>query len=224
MTGGNAAERSPRIVGGPGGAPALVCKAAALGVRLEPRPDGRLWADRPNLLPAALRDSLAAHRPAVVALLAEQPMQAPPQQAVRAGGLGVPTPPPASPLPGVPPDWCRGVARLATLPAAPMIPPRRWAVLAATSVRVLQDHGAALHAAGWGALDLFGLHPTAPMTHPAGWGLAWLLGEHGAVLDVSPTAVGMTREAGVARLALYKLQAPARAGILPAWNLPGVSA
>ena len=83
---------------------------------------------------------------------------------------------------------------------------------------------AELHAAGWDGLDLFGLHAAAPAANPPGWGLAWLLGTAGEVLDVSPAALGMTREAGGARLTLYKRQAPARAGILPAWNLPGVSA
>lgn len=128
----------------------------------------------------------------------------------------------APPLPGVPPDWCEGVTRLATLPAPDRIPPPRWAVLASTAGRLLRDHGAELHAAGWTALDLFGLHPTSPMTHPAGWGLAWLLGEQGEVLDVAPNAVGMRQGPGGARLAFYMKDAPARASIRPAWNLSGV--
>ena len=41
-------------------------------------------------------------------------------------------------------------------------------VLAATAARLLRDHGTELHGAGWGVLDLFGLHPTAPMPHPPG--------------------------------------------------------
>jgi hypothetical protein len=76
------------------------------------------------------------------------------------------------------------VALLATLPAPPTIPDRRWSVLAATSARLLQDHGAALHGTGWNALDVFGLDASAPATNPPGWRLAWLLGEHGEVLDV----------------------------------------
>jgi len=93
------------------------------------------------------------------------------------------------------------LALLATLPAPPTIPPRRWAVLAATSARLLRDHGAALHGAGWDALHLFGLDATALATNSPGWGLAWLLGEHGEVLDVAPEAVGMRQGAGGARLA-----------------------
>ena len=95
---------------------------------------GRLWADRPDLLPTALRDSLAAHRPAVVVLLAE-----PPEQAARAHGGGDLS----RTLPGVPLDWCEGVALLAARTAPPMILPGRWAVLATTSARLLRDRGGA---------------------------------------------------------------------------------
>ncbi len=213
-------ERSPPIVGGPGGAAGLVSQAAALGVRLEARQGGRLWADKPDVLPTALRDSLASCRPAVLRLLIEwQSVQATPPTAMPDARL------PALALPGVPPlDWSRGVARLATRPAPPTIPPRRWAVLAATSARLLRDHGAELHAHGWDVLDVFGLHAVAPADHPSGWSLAWLLGAHGAVLDVSPAVVGMTREPDGARLAYRRTQVLARAGCLPVWDLPGVSA
>jgi len=196
----------------------LVSEAAALGVRLEARPGGRLWADRPGLLPTALRDSLAAHRPAVVALLAEQ---AAPLSTPRAGGsvMASDAPPPAPVLPDVPLDWCEGVALLAARPAPDTIHPRRWAVLATTSAWLLREHGAALHGARWDTIALFGLHPTAPMTYPPGWGVAWLLGEHGAVLDVAPDAVGMRRAPDGARLAYRRPGALARASLATAWLL-----
>lgn len=47
-------------------------------------------------------------------------------------------------MPGVPRAWCEGVALLAALPAPDTITPARWAVLAATSVRLLRDHGEVL--------------------------------------------------------------------------------
>lgn len=145
-------------------------------------------------------------------------MDAPRAQAARAhGGGDFPRT-----LPGVPLDWCRGVALPAILPAPPTLHPRRWAALAAISARLLRDRGAALHAAGWDTLDLFGLHAAAPAANPPGWGLAWLLGTAGEVLDVSPAVVGMTREADGARLAYCRTQAPARGRRLPALNLPGV--
>ena len=61
------------------------------------------------------------HRPAVVARLAE-----PPEQVARAHGGGDLS----RTLPGVPLDWCEGVALLATQTAPPMILPRRWAKMA----------------------------------------------------------------------------------------------
>ena len=123
-------------------------------------------------------------------------------------------------LPGVPPDWCEGVGLLATVPAPPTIPPRRWAALAASAFRLVRDHGAELHTAGWNTLDLFGLHPTAPAANPAGWGLAWLLGEAGSVLDVSADAVIMCAVPGGARLVCQRRER-ARAGAVLAWELQG---
>jgi len=208
VTAGNAAERSEHstpIAWGDGAAAALIAQAAAAGVRLEARPGGRLWADRPTLLPGKVRAGLALRRAAVLALLD--------------GDWGAPDVPAPMQLPGVPPDRRDGVALLANLQAPPTIPPRRWAVLAATSARLLRDHGAALHGAGWDALHLFGLDATAPATNPPGWGLAWLLGEHGEVLDVAPEAVGMRQGRGGARLAYRRPGASARAEVVPAWAL-----
>lgn len=221
MTGWNAAnhqQRPSHIVGGASDIAGLVSQAEAMGVRLEARLGGRLWADRPNLLPAALRDNLAAHRQAVVMLLAERPMQAAPSPAAVQD-----VPQSAPSLPGVPSEWRRGVALLANLPAPTSIPARRWAILAATSARLMRDHGAALHAAGWDALDLFGLDLTAPATNPPGWGLAWLLSEHGEVLDVTPHVVGIRRTPDGARLAYRKRSAAARAGAAVAWTLAASS-
>ncbi len=81
---------------------------------------------------------------------------------------------PGTLLPGVPSDWCDGVARLATMAAPDTITPARWAILATTSAWLPRDHGVGLHGARWDAVALFGLHPTAPMTHPPGWCLARL--------------------------------------------------
>ena len=123
------------------------------------------------------------------------------------------------PIPGVPLHWREGVALLATRPAPPTIPPRRWAALAASAFRLVRDHGAELHAAGWNALDLFGLHPTAPAANPAGWGLAWLLGAAGEVLDVAPEAIGIRQRPSGARLTLNRRQTAASGSVIPAWSL-----
>lgn len=106
------------------------------------------------------------------------------------------------------------------MPVPLAIPPPRWATLASTSARLLHTHGAALHKAGWGTLDVWGLHPTAPATNPSAWGLAWLLGEDGDLLDVGQDAVGMRRGLVGARLTFRRGYKAARAGVVPAWDLP----
>lgn len=121
-------------------------------------------------------------------------------------------------LRNVPRDWCEGVARLATMPVPMAIAPPRWADFASTSARLLHTHGAALHEARWGTLDVWGLHAIAPAANPSGWGLAWLLSTSGEVLDVGPDAVGMCRGPDGARLAFYR-RAGARGSIVPAWKL-----
>ena len=118
---------------------------------------------------------------------------------------------------GVPADWRAGVAALAIMPAPPAIVAGRWRELARTSARLLDDHGAALHAAGWRTLDVFGLHGVAPATYGPGWGLAWLLGARGDVLDVAADAVGMRWHPGGARMAFRRR--PLTAGAVPAWGL-----
>ena len=122
-------------------------------------------------------------------------------------------------LPGVPPAWCEGVTLLASRPAPPTIPRRRWAALAAASDRLLRYHGAELHAARWDTIALFGLHPDAPDTNHGGWGLAWLLGEAGEVLDVAPDVIGMRREPHGWRMVCVRRIGPPPPGIVPAWML-----
>ena len=148
--------------------------------------------------PPELLDGARQHRDGIVALLRAEAAPA---------------------FPGVPLAWCEGVSRLATVAPPGGIELRRWAALASTAARLLRDHGAELHAAGWDALDLFGLHREAPAANPPGWGLAWLLGEAGAVLDVLPATVGMTCKAGGARLAYRRRSAAARVEVVPAWDL-----
>ena len=126
--------------------------------------------------------------------------------------------PPILPMPGVPPEWCEGVWLLASRRAPASISLRRWRILQVDAARLLRDHGAELHAAGWNTLDLFGLHAVAPEANPSGWGMAWLL-DGGEVLDVAPGEVGMVRRGGGARLVFRPRSAAARASVIPAWKV-----
>ena len=105
------------------------------------------------------------------------------------------------------------------MPPPATIPDARWTAYAATAARLLREHGAALHRAGWDDLALFGLHAIAPAANPTGWGLAWLLGEAGEVLDVTPEAIGMRNRPNGARLTLRRQQVAGHAGIVAAWTL-----
>ena len=121
-------------------------------------------------------------------------------------------------LPGVPPEWCRGVALLASRPTPDTIQPRRWAILAATPAGLLRDHGAALHGTGWDAVAVFGLqHPPRPC--PTRLDVAWLLGARGEVLDVAPDIVGMRRQPDGARLVCRRRAGLPPSSVVPAWDL-----
>lgn len=130
-----------------------------------------------------------------------------------------PAPPSIAYLPGVPRAWCEGVAALASTPPPDSIPAARWAALAATSARLLRDHGASLHKAGWDALDLFGLHRTHPGTNPPAQGLAWLLGAAGDVLDVASDTLWLRRDRDGGRMTFRRPTDAARIEAEPAWLL-----
>lgn len=130
-----------------------------------------------------------------------------------------PVPLPVQAIPGVPASWSEGVALLTSMPAPATVDPARWAILGATAARLLRDHGAELHQAGWDALDLFGLNRHAPATYPPGWGLSWLLGRDGEVLEVTPDVVVVRHSPTGGRLAFRHSGTAARIGAVPAWAL-----
>lgn len=200
---------------------AALAELGAAGVRAWLRDDGTITLHSAAPPPPDVLALARMHRDGIAALLrqgAALPRAADPMPPMPPTVFA---PPPISALrlPGVPAAWCGGVTRLATMQAPDSIALPRWHGFRADAARLLRDHGAALHAAEWDALTLFGLHPTAPATYPPGWGLAWLLGEHGEVLDVAPDAVGMRREPDGARLAYRRPGATARAVQVPAWLL-----
>ena len=149
------------------------------------------------------------NRPARAAATSRRPTHA------RAAASSVTAPPRARTA--VPEDWARGLIELATMPIPATIEPRRWFAFVGMAERLLHDHGPELHAAGWTALDLFGLDATAPETNPAGWGLAWLLGTRGQVLDVGGDNVGIRWGPGGARLAFRRRPVTARSVL--AWEM-----
>lgn len=122
-----------------------------------------------------------------------------------------------APFPGVPAPWCDGVTRLAARAPPDGIKPARWAALASASVYLVRQHGAALHAAGWDALDLFGLHPFVPAAWPDCMGLAWLL-DGRALASVTPEAALIIAHGGH-RLRARRMGTQARRLAALAWDL-----
>ncbi len=192
-------------------AAAALAQLNASGVRVRLRDDGTVALDASGPPPAAVLAFARAHREDIAALLRDA------DSVFAPGSLR-----PVAILAGVPRSWCEGVARLVTMVSPDTIEPARWATLAATSDRLLRFDGATLHAAGWDALDLFGLQQRAPSANAAGWGLAWLLRSDGEVLNVTPDTIIMRRSLDGARLGFRRACAAARAGVVPAWALSQV--
>lgn len=75
------------------------------------------------------------------------------------------------------------------------IMPARRVGLAGASAYSVREHRAALLAAGWDGLDVFGLHPFVPTARPDCMGLAWLL-DGRALASVMPEAALITAPGG----------------------------
>ncbi len=117
----------------------------------------------------------------------------------------------------MPLDWCEGVTRLAMAPPLTSIAPDRWRLFHTDAVRVLHQHGAELHTAGWDALDLFGLHPVASATRLDCMRLAMLLDSR-RLNAITPETVGIVT-AGGHSLRVWRMGQQARREAVMAWNM-----
>lgn len=117
----------------------------------------------------------------------------------------------------VPTEWVVGVTRLGQGPVPEGVVPSRWCLFRADAAWITYQHGADLHAAGWGALDLFGLHPRAPVTRSECMGLAWLLSSC-VVGPITPDTVGIVMPAGHL-LHMRRMGGHARREAVPGWTL-----
>lgn len=170
----------------------------------------------------AWRDSLAPWPEST--LLAASPPTIPADPAAAPVFDVRPGPPPSERVSGVPLEWCVGIARMSRVPPPALlmhaVHRSRWDLYQADCARVLQQHAAVLHALGWDALDLFGLHSAAPAANPSGWGLAWLLAG-GEVLDVAADQAGLRRDVKGARMVVRRIGALARREAVAGWDLLG---
>jgi hypothetical protein len=74
----------------------------------------------------------------------------------------------------VPRDWAEGLARLLSSPPPAGVLPSLWRVRVDRGVRFYNAWAAHAAACGWSDSDLFGLHPTAPLSRYDGMGAAFL--------------------------------------------------
>jgi hypothetical protein len=96
-------------------------------------------------------------------------------------------------LPGVPPGWIQGVARLGTMPPPCDYPPVAWQQLIIDAERFLDLWGAQAALLDWRDWELFGCHRRAPWGRIQGMGLALLLrGRELAALTKSEAAIRTT--------------------------------
>ncbi len=91
-------------------------------------------------------------------------------QMIRAVLLSVPD--------GVPEAWVQGVADLMVMPPHPAWTEDGWKTLQGDALRFIQGWAGQAHRLGWGSLDLFGTHRTAPTVRFDCMGLVPLLNGH----------------------------------------------
>ena len=125
--------------------------------------------------------------------------------------------PVANALPGVPDEWWIGVALIRSGSAPSGISADRWLRFGRSCERLMVEQGAALQAAGWDGLDLFGLHAHAPDTRPDCWGLGWLVREL-RFGRIAPDTVALVAESGAVMHA-RKLGQQGRIEAVLAWDL-----
>jgi hypothetical protein len=115
---------------------------------------------------------------------------------------------------GIPAEWCDGWARLQVMPCPDGMPEARWARLIDDAGRFLDRWAARASALGWGTLDVWGCHPSAPRARVDCLGLVGLLDGTEVVAITTDTATVRTRTG--ARQTVRRRPMP---GAAPVWTL-----
>jgi hypothetical protein len=96
---------------------------------------------------------------------------------------------------GVPREWAEGFARLDLAQPPPGYSPRQWTQLLDDGGRFLDRWAAEAAAAGWQAVDVFGVHPVAPNANYSLAGLVPLIGG-GQILRLTRDHASIQRRRG----------------------------
>ncbi len=122
-------------------------------------------------MPPELVDELRQAKPALLQHFAE----------VKPAGYGVALAIP----PGVPEDWCQGVAGLLAMTRPKAWPEDKWPQLREDAFGFMRDHGARAAELDWSILDIFGVCPRAPLRRFDAMGLVAIL-DGRAVIELQP--------------------------------------
>ena len=114
---------------------------------------------------------------------------------------------------GIPREWAEGLARLLSMPPPAGVLPSLWRARIDRAARFCDAWAARARDCGWTASELFGLHPSAPLSRYDAMGAAFL-GLEGDVVEVTPVAVLIRQRNGV-RQQISKTQNPQP----PAWMM-----
>jgi hypothetical protein len=98
---------------------------------------------------------------------------------------------------GSPSEWHAILADLERRSYPDWLGPDRWEALLSDAENFLSRWGAAAHALGWTALDLFGVHPTVPASRFDLMGLLPLV-QGGTVIALTEHGATLRRETGAA--------------------------
>ncbi len=120
---------------------------------------------------------------------------------------------------GAPEGWVQGVGDLMVKSPHPAWTDERWKTLQEDALRFIRKWAGQAHKLGWDALDLFGVHPTAPAARFDCMGLVPLLNGRPVVAITDDSAVIKAASGGsltfcrrgtspVARCLVWELAAP----------------
>jgi hypothetical protein len=91
-----------------------------------------------------------------------------------------------APVPSSLPDaWRAGLGQLRFMPPPTGFDTNRWNVGVRWARRIAVEHGPAALVMGWGAEDLFGLHPVAPAARYDSIGLAFVMKETDCIISLN---------------------------------------
>ncbi len=173
---------------------ALIQAVRQAGGRLHPIGDHRLKVRAPHPLDEGLISELRAHKPAVLAFLADQRTAAPPPAA-----------------------WIAGVARLIGTDLLPGYTKDRWRVLIRGAEHFIDTWAGQAAALGWTDLEVFGVHRAAPATRYDAMGLvAALNGDRIVAMTADAATTENSRGARARRF--RRLTAPECERVV-LWNL-----